>query len=109
MVVWGSGSDMSAAAKWSTGRCWRLSRARLVISPLSFDDDDDSFDDHGEGEEETVFGVPPAQRLHQQAQGGHFRMHGENLFQDTIGIGAQMAMAGRVEESPTPWNNAPRE
>ena len=68
------------------------------------DFDDDSFDDvgYGEGEEETVFGVPPAQRL--QQQGGQFRMLGEDLLQDTIGIGAQMQMAGRVEESPTPWN-----
>lgn len=73
--------------------------------------DDDSFDDgqfDGQGEEETVFGVPPAQRLAQQqaqlqAQGG-LRMLGEDLLQDTIGIGNQMAMAGRVEESPTPWN-----
>lgn len=72
--------------------------------------DDDSFDDgqfEGQGEEETVFGVPPAQRLAQQqaqmAQGG-LRMLGQDLLQDTIGIGQQMAMAGRVEESPTPWN-----
>ncbi|RPD62576.1 hypothetical protein L226DRAFT_568682 [Lentinus tigrinus ALCF2SS1-7] len=70
-------------------------------------DDDDSFDDpaYAEGEEETVFGVPPAQRLRQQAQGSGLRMLGEDLLQDTIGIGAQMAVAGRVEESPTPWNN----
>ena len=66
------------------------------------------------GEEETVFGVPPAQRLAQQQQqlaqaqmamhGGGLRMLGEDLLQDTIGIGQQMALAGRVEESPTPWN-----
>ncbi|KAI1785542.1 hypothetical protein LXA43DRAFT_1037578 [Ganoderma leucocontextum] len=70
--------------------------------------DDDSFDDgqfDGQGEEETVFGVPPAQRLAQQqmAQSG-LRMLGQDLLQDTIGIGQQMALAGRVEESPTPWN-----
>ncbi|EJF63269.1 hypothetical protein DICSQDRAFT_102405 [Dichomitus squalens LYAD-421 SS1] len=73
--------------------------------------DDDSYDDGLDalgGEEETVFGVPPAQRLaQQQAQmamsGGGLRMLGEDLLQDTIGIGQQMAMAGRVEESPTPW------
>ncbi|KAI0715648.1 hypothetical protein C8T65DRAFT_738512 [Cerioporus squamosus] len=72
--------------------------------------DDDSFDDpvYAEGEEETVFGVPPAQRLRQQAQGGGLRMLGEDLLQDTIGIGAQMVVAGRVEESPTPWNNNAR-
>ncbi|OJT12086.1 hypothetical protein TRAPUB_11378, partial [Trametes pubescens] len=69
--------------------------------------DDDSFDDveYGPGgEEETVFGVAPAQRLQQQAQqAAQFRMLGEDLLQDTIGIGSQMAMAGRVDESPTPW------
>ncbi|KAI0647877.1 hypothetical protein C8Q79DRAFT_952374 [Trametes meyenii] len=72
--------------------------------------DDDSYDDDGaygpDGEEETVFGVPPAQRLQQQAQqqqAGQLRMLGEDLLQDTIGIGSQMVMAGRVEESPTPW------
>ncbi|KAI0667704.1 hypothetical protein C8Q78DRAFT_1052168 [Trametes maxima] len=78
--------------------------------------DDDSYDDDGaygpDGEEETVFGVPPAQRLQQQAQqqqAGQFRMLGEDLLQDTIGIGSQMAMAGRVEESPTPWVPTGRE
>ncbi|OSC97484.1 hypothetical protein PYCCODRAFT_1398695 [Trametes coccinea BRFM310] len=69
--------------------------------------EDDSFDDVGygpDGEEETLFGVPPAQRLQQQAQQeAQFRMLGEDLLQDTIGIGTQMAQAGRVEESPTPW------
>ncbi|TCD67891.1 DASH complex subunit ask1 [Steccherinum ochraceum] len=70
--------------------------------------DDDSFDDPAyqqEGtEEETLFGVPPAQRLQQQQlQQGHLRMLGEELLEDTMGIGAQMARAGRVEESPTPW------
>lgn len=69
--------------------------------------DDDSFDDPAyqqEGEEETLFGVPPAQRLQAQAQAQHnLRMLGEDLLQDTMGIGAQMAAAGRVEESPTPW------
>ncbi|KAI0769098.1 hypothetical protein BD413DRAFT_559675 [Trametes elegans] len=71
--------------------------------------DDDSFDDSGDygpadGEEETVFGVPPAQRLQQQQlQQNQLRMMGEDLLQDTIGIGSQMAIAGRVDESPTPW------
>lgn len=71
--------------------------------------DDDSFDDdhqeaHGGLEEETVFGVPPAQRQAAAAprvQG--LRMLGEDLLQDTIGIGAAMTLAGRVEESPTPY------
>ncbi|KAI8978718.1 hypothetical protein BD414DRAFT_444914 [Trametes punicea] len=69
--------------------------------------DDDSYDDGAygpDGEEETIFGVPPAQRLQQQAQQvGQLRMLGEDLLQDTIGIGSQMAMTGRIEESPTPW------
>ncbi|KAI0931200.1 hypothetical protein AcV5_005258 [Taiwanofungus camphoratus] len=69
--------------------------------------DDDSFDDSalgGEAEEETVFGVPPAQRLQAQARNSeqNLRMLGEELFQDTIGKGA-----GRVDESPTPYM-APR-
>lgn len=74
----------------------------FLVAQGDDDFDDDSFDDvgYGEGEEETVFGVPPAQRL-QQPQ---LRMLGEDLLQDTIGIGAQMQIAGRVEESPTPWN-----
>jgi len=74
--------------------------------------DDDSFDDdmyqgqQGQ-EEETVFGVPPAQR--QAAAGARglagqqLKLLGEDLLEDTIGIGTQMARAGRVEESPTPY------
>ncbi|KIJ66465.1 hypothetical protein HYDPIDRAFT_129352 [Hydnomerulius pinastri MD-312] len=58
---------------------------------------------HGGVEEETVFGIPPAQR--QQAARGHgqLRLLGEDLLQDTIGIGSQLAKVGRVEESPTPF------
>ncbi|KAL4250279.1 DASH complex subunit ASK1 [Abortiporus biennis] len=72
-------------------------------------DDEDSFDDpgYGQGEtEETLFGVPPAQRLARQAMAqarmseGNLRMLGEELLEDTIGVGAQMVRAGRVEESP---------
>lgn len=76
-------------------------------------DDDDSFDDDGYGavaegfQEETLFGVPPVQRQEQMRGGGslegdQLRMLGEDLLQDTIGIGTQIAMSGRVEESPTP-------
>lgn len=73
--------------------------------------DDDSFDDdmyHGEQvqEEETVFGVPPAQRQAAAASshaGQQLTLLGEGLLEDTIGIGMQMARAGRVEESPTPY------
>jgi len=76
--------------------------------------DDDSFDnDQYQGqdgpEEETVFGVPPAQRQATAAPasrgsgGKQLKLLGEDLLQDTIGIGSAMAMAGRVEESPTPY------
>lgn len=73
-----------------------------------YDDDDDSFDDadHAEStQEETLFGVPPAQRLAQQAAQarrmaeGHLRMHGQELLEDTIGMGAHRAQ----DETPTPW------
>lgn len=75
-------------------------------------DDEDSYDDpryNAEStEEETLFGVPPAQRLaHQAAQSrmseGNLRMLGQELLEDTIGIGAQMARTGAAEETPTPW------
>ncbi|KAG1848504.1 hypothetical protein DFJ58DRAFT_717051 [Suillus subalutaceus] len=68
-----------------------------------FDDSFDSVDGDGDGDgysdslgiqEETVFGIPPAQRKHGR---------GEDLLQDTIGIGSQLAKAGRIEESPTPY------
>ncbi|CAL1693898.1 unnamed protein product [Somion occarium] len=77
----------------------------------SFDDDDDPIyaQQAEETEEETLFGVPPAQRLEIQArqeaqrQQQQLRMLGEHLLEDTMGIGAQMAGAGRIEETPTPW------
>ena len=55
--------------------------------------DDDSFDNHPE--EETLFGVPPAQRMRAAPQ--NLRMLGEDMFQDTMGA------TGRIDESPTPW------
>ncbi|GJE89708.1 DASH complex subunit ask1 [Phanerochaete sordida] len=74
------------------------------------DDFDDSFDDAAYGqestEEETLFGVPPAQRLAQQAQRAAqdgVRMMGQELLEDTIGMGAQMARRGYEQETPTPW------
>ncbi|EAU92376.1 hypothetical protein CC1G_00595 [Coprinopsis cinerea okayama7 len=84
------------------------------IEDDGFDDDDDSFDyDNGETQEETLFGVPPAQRMRaaaaaaaqQQGQGG-LRLLGENLLDDTIG--AQIVAGhGGVAETPTPaWGNA---
>ncbi|CCL98065.1 uncharacterized protein FIBRA_00059 [Fibroporia radiculosa] len=82
--------------------------ARGLAAAADSFDDDDSFDDADcEGEqEETVFGMPPAQRLqipHTRVSDQNLRMLGEDLLQDTIGIGTQMAHAGRVEESPTPF------
>jgi DASH complex subunit ASK1 len=44
--------------------------------------------------------VRPAEREAAQPQ---LRMFGEDLLQDTIGIGTQLARTGRIEESPTPW------
>ncbi|PFH49824.1 hypothetical protein AMATHDRAFT_75994 [Amanita thiersii Skay4041] len=82
-------------------------------------EDDDSFDDDsmmaGEFQEETLFGVPPAQRLRAEEQmraanQGQLRMLGEDLLQDTIGISVHLARAGRVEETPTPmhqWDRPP--
>ena len=78
---------------------------------------DDSFDSEGgydaagggQGEdasavtEETVFGIPPAQRRQQGREPGELRLLGGDLLQDTIGIGGQLAKVGRVEESPTPY------
>lgn len=83
----------------------------MGVEDDGFDDsfDDDLYDGNvmGETEEETLFGVPPAQRIHAQAQmraGGHLgdglHILGEDL--NTVDIGAR-ARSGRVEESPTPW------
>lgn len=67
-------------------------------------DDDDSFDDdldRGGAEEETLFGVPPQQRLQSQASTSrNLHLHGEDLLQDTMGLSQH-----RVEESPTPWGS----
>jgi hypothetical protein len=85
-----------------------FARARALSAQddaAEYDDSFDSFDggDRNEGEEvpeETVFGVRPAER---EAAQPRLRMLGEDLLQDTIGIGTQLARAGRIEESPTPW------
>ncbi|KAF8338376.1 DASH complex subunit Ask1-domain-containing protein [Amanita rubescens] len=74
---------------------------------------DDSFDDDsmlvggGGFQEETLFGVPPAERLRAEqlraaGQLGQLHLPGQELLEDTIGIGAQFARTGRVEETPTP-------
>ena len=67
-------------------------------------DDDDSYDDDmydgGPVEEETLFGVPPAQRLRAQSGmlGDDLRILGD-LVEGTLGKGSSR---GGVEESPTP-------
>lgn len=74
---------------------------------------DDSFDSEGgyeagQGEdpsvvtEETVFGIPPAQRRQQGSEPGQLRLLGEDLLQDTIGVGGIAKVRG-MEESPTPY------
>lgn len=90
----------------------------LPVHPFAMGVEDtgfDSFDDEGvtrkDGpREETLFGVLPQQRIRvaqehrlERGQGQvRLRMLGEDLLQDTIGFGAQIAMRGTVEESPTP-------
>ena len=63
-------------------------------------DDDDSYDGFvpagGNFQEETVFGVTPGERERIHAEG--LRMMGQELLEDTIGKGAQIA----TEDSPTP-------
>jgi DASH complex subunit ASK1 len=70
--------------------------------------EDDSFDSLESGEEEempeeTVFGLRPAERNEAARLQPQLRMYGEELLQDTMGIGTRLARAGRIEESPTPW------
>ena len=96
--------------------------AGAMVNPHPFGDviavqEGDSFDDDSfnndpvfdqQTEEETLFGVPPAQRLQAHAafrnrmSSAHLQLHGEGLLDNTLGIGAQMAQAGRIEETPTP-------
>jgi len=84
------------------------------VEDNGFEDSFDSFDGgENQPEEETLFGVPPEQRIRIQGQrlgqagpsrppGDELRMLGEDLLQDTIGVGAQIAMRGGIEASPTP-------
>ena len=96
-----------------------FARNAAVVDDGFDDDDDDSSDGFEDGpagalgggggiindfEEETVFGSAPAQRQSTAYDGQSIRMLGEDLLQDTIGIGAQIVASGRVEESPTPAN-----
>ena len=91
-----------------------FARAREGDADGDGDGFDDSFDSEGgyevgEGEdesaetEETVFGIPPARRRQPGREPGELRLLGEELLQDTIGIGGQLARVGRIEESPTPY------
>ncbi|KAF9225288.1 hypothetical protein BS17DRAFT_794902 [Gyrodon lividus] len=85
-----------------------------ALEPGEGDGFEDSFDSvegdgfgvhQGEDDvvEETVFGIPPAQRQRGVRGHGQLRLLGEDLLQDTIGIGSQLAKVGRIEESPTPF------
>lgn len=125
MASQGTGSDDSFGSSNHSGDSLTEEDANLGIVPIhpfaggvedtGFDDDDSFEYDNGamgEVQEETVFGVAPAQRI--QAHAAQFqhptdglRMLGEDLLQDTTGMGAHLALSGRVEESPTPasWNN----
>jgi len=79
----------------------------VLVHPFggSLQDDgfgDDSFGDDDDPQEETVFGVPPAERNRLAAarqQGLH--LHGGNLMDDTVGAEI-VAGAGMVNETPTP-------
>lgn len=83
-----------------------------VMADQEGDSFDDSFDNDPvfdqQTEEETLFGVAPAQRLQAHAayenrmSMGHLHMHGQGLLEDTLGVGAQMAQAGHAENTPTP-------
>ncbi|KAH9984074.1 hypothetical protein BJV74DRAFT_590288 [Russula compacta] len=94
-----------------------FARALLSAAPDDSSFDSFSFDDNGslsgdgyeggggeaERPEETLFGVRPAERDRAAQPHPRLRMFGDELLQDTIGIGTQLARAGRIEESPTPW------
>lgn len=95
-----------------------FAQSGAVVEDDGFDDDDSYSDDgfetragpivaSSEYEDETLFGVAPARRM--LAPTGHLRMLGEDLLQDTIGIGSHIAASGRqVDESPTPNVWVPR-
>ena len=85
-----------------------FARARASAHGEYEDDSFDSLDGEDEGgdmPEETVFGLRPAERNEAVRQQPRLRMYGEDLLQDTMGIGTRLARAGRIEESPTPWGS----
>ncbi|KAF8891174.1 DASH complex subunit Ask1-domain-containing protein [Mucidula mucida] len=63
--------------------------------------DDDSFGDDGDEEvaTETLFGVPPAERMLREQDRNNLVLHGGQMFGDT-GLTEQL---DNVAESPTPW------
>ena len=84
-----------------------FARARASALGEYEDDSFDSLDGEEEGDvpEETVFGLRPAERNEAVRLQPQLRMYGEDLLQDTMGIGTRLARAGRIEESPTPWGS----
>lgn len=71
------------------------------------EEEDDGFNDNIEdlmpGDTETLFGVPPQQRImmdQARYRGDQLRILGDDPSQDTRMIGEQI---DRVEETPTPW------
>lgn len=116
--------DVDADADAAHAPVHPFARALLSAPPDDSSFDSSSFEDNGslsgdgyegggggEGEggerpEETLFGVRPAERDRAAQPQPRLRMFGDELLQDTIGIGTQLARAGRIEESPTPWGGA---
>jgi DASH complex subunit ASK1 len=101
--------DMDADADDAAARAPVHPFARALSAHDVTGEYDDSFESfvggdgaEGDAPEETVFGARPAER---EAAQPRLRMFGEALLQDTIGIGTQLARAGRIEESPTPWGS----
>ena len=97
--------DAAGDADAGVAPVYPFARARASVHG---DYEDDSFDslEGGEGEEtpeETVFGLRPAEHNEAARLQPQLRMYGEELLQDTMGIGTRLARAGRIEESPTPW------
>lgn len=82
-----------------------FARARASVHGEYEDDSFDSLEGEEEEEmpEETVFGLRPAERNEAARLQPQLHMYGEELLQDTMGIGTRLARAGRIEESPTPW------
>ena len=76
-----------------------------AVEDDGFDDDSGSFDGlvraGGDFQEETVFGVTPGERERIHAEG--LRMMGQELLEDTIGVGAQIGTGAEDSPTPTSW------